>query len=107
MKADVLRGQLELVVLATLRGGPLHGYGIIKEIREKSGGDFDILEGTLYPALHRLETLGLVKSRWASGTGRRRRVYELTRRGRGALVAQESEWRSFARTLDLILESGR
>jgi PadR family transcriptional regulator PadR len=107
MKADVLRGQLELVVLATLRGGPLHGYGIIKEIRERSSGDFDVLEGTLYPALHRLETLGLVKSRWATGTGRRRRVYELTRKGRGALAAQESEWRSFARTLDLILETGR
>jgi PadR family transcriptional regulator len=107
MKADVLRGQLELVVLATLRGGPLHGYGIIKEIRERSGGDFDVLEGTLYPALHRLETLGLVKSRWADTTGRRRRLYELTRKGRGALAAQESEWRSFARTLDLILESGR
>jgi PadR family transcriptional regulator PadR len=107
VKADVLRGQLELVVLATLRGGPLHGYGIIKEIRERSSGDFDVLEGTLYPALHRLETVGLVKSRWATGTGRRRRVYELTSKGSGALAAQESEWRSFARTLDLILESGR
>jgi PadR family transcriptional regulator PadR len=107
VKADVLRGQLELVVLATLRGGPLHGYGIIKEIRERSSGDFDVLEGTLYPALHRLETVGLVKSRWATGTGRRRRVYELTSKGSVALAAQESEWRSFARTLDLILESGR
>jgi transcriptional regulator len=107
MKADALKGQLELVVLATLRGGPLHGYAIIKEIRERSGGDFDVFEGTLYPALHRLETLGFVKSRWATGAGRRRRVYELTEKGHGALAAQESEWRSFARTLDLVLGNAR
>ena len=106
MKADVLRGQLELVVMATLRERPLHGYRIIKEIREKSAGEFDVLEGTLYPALHRLEAAGLVRSRWSTGEGRRRRVYELTRKGRRALAAQESEWRSFVRALDLILASG-
>jgi PadR family transcriptional regulator, regulatory protein PadR len=103
MKADALKGQLELVVLATLRDGPLHGYAIIRDIRERSGGDLDVLEGTLYPALHRLESLGLVKSRWATGAGRRRRVYELTKKGRDALEAQESEWRSFVQTLDVIL----
>lgn len=103
MKADALKGQLELVVLATLRNGPLHGYGIIKQIRDRSAGELDVLEGTLYPALHRLETVGLVKSRWATGAGRRRRVYELTQKGRDAQAAQESEWRTFARTLDVIL----
>ena len=107
MKADALKGQLELVVLATLRNGPLHGYGIIRDIRDRTDGEFDLLEGTLYPALHRLESLGLVKSRWATGTGRRRRVYELTGKGRDALAAQESEWRSFARTLDVILGGAR
>jgi PadR family transcriptional regulator PadR len=103
MKADALKGQLELVVLATLRDGPLHGYGITKQIRDRSTGELDVLEGTLYPALHRLESAGLVKSRWATGAGRRRRVYELTSKGRDALAAQESEWRSFSRTLDAIL----
>ncbi len=107
MKADALKGQLELLVLATLRNGPLHGYAIIKDIRERSRGDLNVLEGTLYPALHRLEGLGLVGSRWTTGAGRRRRLYELTRKGRGALAAQESEWRSFARTVDLILGGAR
>lgn len=107
MKADALKGQLELVVLATLRDGPLHGYGIIRDIRDRTGGEFDVLEGTLYPALHRLERLGLVKSRWATRTGRRRRVYELTGKGRDALAAHESEWRTFARTLDVILGAAR
>ena len=107
MKADALKGQLELVVLATLRSGPLHGYAIIKDIRGRTAGELDVLEGTLYPALHRLESLGLVRSRWATGAGRRRRVYELTKKGRGALTAQESEWRSFARKVDLILGGAR
>ena len=103
MKLDVLKGQLELVVLASLRDGPRHGYGIIKELRDRSGGEFDVLEGTLYPALHRLEHAGLIKSRWATAAGRRRRVYELTRKGRKAFADQESEWRSFVRTLDSVL----
>ncbi|HEX6700179.1 MAG TPA: helix-turn-helix transcriptional regulator [Gaiellaceae bacterium] len=103
MKVDVLKGQLELVALASLRDGPRHGYAIIKELRERSGGDFDVLEGTLYPALHRLERTGLVTSRWATAAGRRRRVYELTRKGTKALAEQESEWRSFVRRLDDVL----
>jgi PadR family transcriptional regulator len=107
MKADALKGQLELVVLATLRDGPLHGYGIIKRIRDRTTGELDVLEGTLYPALHRLESVGLVKSRWATEARRRRRVYELTQKGRDALATQESEWRSFARTLEVILGDTR
>ena len=103
MKLDVLKGQLELVVLASLRDGPRHGYGIIKELRERSGGEFDVLEGTLYPALHRLEHAGLIKSRWATAAGRRRRVYELTRKGQKTLAHEESEWRSFVRTLNSVL----
>jgi PadR family transcriptional regulator, regulatory protein PadR len=103
MKADMLKGQLELVVLAALRDGPRHGYAIIKDLRDRSGGELDILEGTLYPALHRLEQAGLVKSRWATAAGRKRRVYALTTRGTNALAEQESEWRSFVRTLDGVL----
>lgn len=103
MKLDALKGQLELVVLASLRDGPQHGYAIIKNLRERSRGEFDVLEGTLYPALHRLEHAGLIKSRWAVAAGRRRRVYELTGKGAKALTEQESEWRSFVRTLDNVL----
>ena len=103
MRIDTLRGQLELVVLASLRGGPRHGYAIIKELHDRSRGELDVLEGTLYPALHRLEQAGLIKSRWATAAGRRRRVYELTKKGTKALADQELEWRSFVRTLDSIL----
>lgn len=99
----MLKGQLELVVLASLREGPRHGYAIIKELRERSRGEFDVLEGTLYPALHRLEHADLIRSRWATAAGRRRRVYELTKKGTKALAEQESEWRSFVRTLDNVL----
>ena len=103
MRSDILKGQLELVALASLRSGPRHGYAIIKELRERSGGKLDVLEGTLYPALHRLEQAGLVKSSWSTEAGRRRRVYELTTKGRRELGAQESEWRAFARALDAVL----
>jgi PadR family transcriptional regulator PadR len=107
MKVDALRGQLEFAVLATLREGPLHGYAIIRALRERSGGEFDVLEGTLYPALHRLEEARLVKSRWATASGRQRRVYELTKKGRRALADQESEWRRFARALEAVLGGAR
>jgi DNA-binding PadR family transcriptional regulator len=103
MKRDVLKGQLELVALAALRDGPRHGYAIIKELRDRSGGEFDVLEGTLYPALYRLERAGLVRSRSATVAGRRRRVYELTAKGARALDTRESEWRSFVRALDRVL----
>jgi DNA-binding PadR family transcriptional regulator len=86
-----------------LRDGPLHGYAIIQTLRERSDGDFDILEGTLYPALHRLEARGLVKSTWDSTSGRRRRIYSLTRRGVNALDARFKEWRSFARSLEVVI----
>ena len=103
MRLDMLKGQLELVVLACLRDGPRHGYAIIKELRERTDGELEILEGTLYPALHRLEQAGMIKSRWAAVAGRRRRVYELTRRGAKAFAKHESEWRRFVHTLDAIL----
>ena len=99
----MLKGQLELVVLASLRDEPRHGYAIIKELRDRSRGELHLLEGTLYPALHRLEDAALVKSRWADFGGRRRRVYELTQKGTKALAEQESEWRSYVRTLDAVL----
>jgi PadR family transcriptional regulator, regulatory protein PadR len=105
MKLDKLKGHLELVTLATLRDGPRHGYAIIKELRERSGGELDVLEGTLYPALYRLERAGLIRSSSLTVAGRRRRVYELTAGGRKALADQESDWRRFVRTLESVLRS--
>jgi PadR family transcriptional regulator PadR len=103
MPVDMLNGQLELVALASLRDGRKHGYAIIKELRERSGGELDLLEGTLYPALHRLEKEGLVSSRWSTEGGRRRRLYELTNKGLRRLGEQEREWRGFVATIEAVL----
>ena len=85
----MLKGHLDMIVLAALASGPAHGYAVIQEIRQRSGGAFDLPEGTIYPALHRLEQGGLLSSRWSVGdSGRQRRVYSLTRSGRRALVGK-------------------
>jgi transcriptional regulator len=97
MEGEILKGHLDMIVLAALAAGPAHGYGIIQEIRRRSGGAFDLPEGTIYPALHRLEKAGLLSSRWTSGeSGRKRRVYSLTRRGSRALIEQRAVWDRFA-----------
>ena len=71
-----------MIVLAALVGGPVHGYGIIQEIRPRSAGAFDLPEGTVYPVLHRLKKNGLLSSRWTiAESGRKRRTYTLTRQG--------------------------
>jgi len=92
----MLKGHLDMIVLAALAGGPAHGYAVIQEIRRRSGGAFDLPEGTIYPALHRLEQGGLLSSRWTAGdSGRQRRVYSLTRSGRHALADQRALWQRF------------
>jgi PadR family transcriptional regulator, regulatory protein PadR len=105
MRGDVLKNHLELLVLTALRTGPGHGYSIIRAIRERSRGEFELLEGSLYPALHRLERAGLVGSSWSEVGGRKRRVYKLSRRGRVALQEQERDWRRFERAMNLVLAS--
>ena len=104
MSPEVLRGHLELLLLAALESGPLHGYAIIQELRRRSEGTFDLLEGTIYPALHRLERAGLLRSRWRVATGRRRRVYELTPRGWEAFDERREEWRRFSSGVSAVLE---
>jgi PadR family transcriptional regulator PadR len=97
MEGEMLKGHLDMIVLAALSGGPSHGYAVIQEIQRRSKGAFRLPEGTIYPALHRLEHEGLLSSRWqAAESGRRRRVYSLTRRGRRALTDQRAIWRRFA-----------
>jgi transcriptional regulator len=97
MEGEMLKGHLDMIVLAALSSGPAHGYAVIEEIRRKSGRAFDLPEGTVYPALHRLEEAGLLTSRWVTAeSGRRRRVYALTRRGESALAERRAVWRRFA-----------
>jgi PadR family transcriptional regulator, regulatory protein PadR len=101
--AETLKGHLDSLILAVVAAGPAHGYAIIEELKRRSGGTFTLPEGTVYPALHRLERAGLLESGWSASTGRKRRVYKLTRRGRRLLEARKSEWRDFARAIDAVL----
>ena len=104
MKPEVLKGHLELLLLATVSSGPAHGYAIIKALRERSVEVLNLPDGTLYPALHRLEAAGLLESGWSADGGRRKRVYELTAAGRETLERARSEWGEFTRAVDSVLE---
>lgn len=105
--ADLMRGTLELLLLAILSGEPMYGYEICRQVRSGSGGYFDLREGSLYPALHRLERAGGLDSSWQAGpAGRRRRYYRITEAGRTALGRRRSEWRRFAAALEQLLEGG-
>jgi len=100
----MLKGHLDMIVLAALSAGSAHGYAVIEEIRRRSGGAFDLPEGTIYPALHRLEQGGLLASRWVTaGSGRRRRVYALTRRGSRALAERRAVWEQFSEAIGDLL----
>jgi DNA-binding PadR family transcriptional regulator len=94
---------LDALILAVLDGEPLHGYAVIEELRRRSGGSLALPEGTVYPALHRLEAAGLLRSSWSKEGGRRRRIYELTRRGRSSLGVERQEWRRFAGVVEAVL----
>ena len=103
---DLLQGTLGLLVLKALAGEERHGYGIAKWIREHSGEILDVPEGSLYPALRRLEDRGLVRSRWdRSETGRRARFYSLTPAGRRHLQEDAGAWSRYATAVSLVLRS--
>lgn len=103
MKAEALNGQLDPLILATIAEDPAHGYAILQRLRQRSSGAFDLAEGTIYPALHRLERDGLLSSSWAVESGRRRRVYRLTRAGRLALRERRRDWTRFASAVEAVL----
>ncbi len=105
MKGEALKGHLDMLLLAALTTGAAHGYAIITALRERSGGTFDLPEGTIYPALHRLEQSGLLWSSWNVVGGRRRRVYELTKRGRTVLAEQREAWWAFSGAVKAVLGS--
>lgn len=94
MPKEVLQGTLDLMVLRTLETmGPQHGFGLAKRILQISDGAFDLNQGTLYPALLRLQQRGWIKSRWAvSENNRQARYYELTARGRKQIAEQQARW---------------
>lgn len=105
MSGSLIKGHLDSLILAALHArGESHGYAIAEHLRRESGRVFDVPEGTLYPALHRLEDRGLVASSWTSVAGRRRRVYRLTTNGLRAWTAEQRRWDVFARAVDAVLK---
>jgi len=101
MNNETLKGHLDLLLLAILSEKGAHGYALIESLRQRSGGLFDLPEGTIYPALHRLEAQGLLKSRWQEVAPRRRKVYQLTIKGQQSLAKRQVEWNAFSKAVNL------
>lgn len=103
-KTDLLQGSLDLLILKTLSVQRLHGWGISKRIQLSSDGVLEVNQGSLYPALYRLEDQGLVEAEWGiSKEGRRAKFYELTPAGRERLVKEREGWRRFSAAMDAVL----
>ena len=104
----MLKGHLDAIVMAALEAGPAHGYAIIETIKRASGATFDLPEGTVYPALHRLEEAGLLASAWTTPPGgRKRRVYSLTKNGTAALAERRKAWGRFSQAVATMLGGGQ
>jgi transcriptional regulator len=106
MRSQALKGHLDMLLLAVLDDGPKHGYAIVEALRERSGDVFDLPDGTIYPALHRLEESELITSEWHQVQGRRRRTYEITNTGGAQLVEQRHSWQQFFTAIDHVLGDG-
>jgi PadR family transcriptional regulator PadR len=103
MRSERLKGHLDLLLMSVLSRGPGHGYQVITRLRDRSGGAFELPEGTVYPALHRLEEAGQLASAWDVVAGRRRRIYRLTAAGEAALAEQSQQWREFSGSVARVL----
>jgi len=100
---SMARGQLDLLLLAVIARGPIHGYAMIDALRVRSSGAFDLPEGTVYPALYRMERAGLIRSRTKTVEGRSRRLYELTASGRQAVQERRRSWERLASGMTAVL----
>lgn len=103
MGRSAVNGQLDLLLLASLGAGEAHGYALIARIHERSGARLELQEGSVYPALHKLEAAGWAASRWADDDAARRRVYALTPAGRTELERRRREWDGFASAVHGVL----
>lgn len=104
---DLLHGTLDTLILKTLAAGRRHGYGIAKAIEESTDAVVAVEEGSLYPALYRMERKELIEAEWGtSELGRRAKFYRITPRGRKALATQTAEWARFAAALSRLLQTG-
>lgn len=105
-QTDALRGSLDLLVLKTLSLAPMHGWGISRRIQQTSKGVLEVNQGSLYPALQRLEKDGLITSDWdTTDNNRRARYYRLTAAGKRALGDEVESWKRFAAGLDAVLRT--
>ena len=103
-KSDLPQGTLDLLILKVVALGPVHGYAIAQRLDQVSNGVVQVPQGSLYPALHRLENRGLLAADWQqTETGREAKFYRLTRQGRAQLEAEEAGWRRLAAAVGLIL----
>ncbi len=103
MPKETQKGHVDLLLLSVLERDPAHGYGLVEALRERSEGVFELAEGTIYPALYRLERQGLVASSWDTVGGRKRRMYRLTARGGRELSRQRSEWRTYVQAVEAVV----
>jgi PadR family transcriptional regulator len=104
-KSDLLQGTLDMLILKVVALGPIHGYGIALRIRQVSGDVLQVQQGSLYPALHRLEKRGWLQADWGeSDNGRQAKFYRLSARGRKQLAAEESNWQRLAQAVALVLQ---
>lgn len=106
--AQLLRGTLELLLLQALSKGPLHGYAIARRIEAATDDALSVEEGSMYPALYRLEEQGCISAKWATNdSGRRARVYALTAEGRARLASHRKDWAAFVRAVGLMVGGSR
>jgi len=106
LKADLPQGTLDMLILKVVALEPIHGYGIAQRLQQISNDVLQVQQGSLYPALHRLENRGLLEAEWKdSETGRQAKFYRLTRRGRTQLEAETASWKRLADAVGLILRA--
>lgn len=104
IRDQIRKGSSEILILRLLNDEPMYGYQIVQELKERSGGYFDMKEGLLYPTLHRMKQAGLVTSEWqTSDSQRRRKYYRLTAEGRKVLDEGSAEWDNFMRQMQAML----
>jgi PadR family transcriptional regulator, regulatory protein PadR len=105
-KSDLLQGTLDLLILKTVALGPVHGYGISQRIQQVSREALQVQQGSLYPALHRLEKRGWLQAAWGeSESGRQAKYYRLSAKGRKQLQIEESEWNRLSEAIGLVLRT--
>ena len=103
-RRELIKGSIDSLLLCLIDQQPIYGYRIIKELERRSQGYFKFKEGTLYPALHRLEKAGLIRGEWQTlPSGRQRRYYHITEKGLRSLVTERNQWRDFLAAMNLII----